>query len=49
MRNAIRTTRVKVPKANYRYATGTTKKAPKEWEAMVGKDFIEFIEKKVRK
>ena len=49
MRNAIRTIRVVVPKFNFRYATGTTKKAPKEWEAMVGADFIKYIEKKANR
>ena len=48
-RMAIRTIRVKKPDFDYRFATGTTKKAPKEWEAMVGKDFIKFIERKGRK
>jgi hypothetical protein len=47
-RMSIATKRVKVPEVNYRFATGTTKKAPKEWEDMVGVEFINYILKKVK-
>jgi hypothetical protein len=32
-----------IPKKDFRYATGTTKKTPKEWESLVGKEFILYI------
>jgi len=48
-RMSIKTKRVKVPKVNYRFAHGTTKRPPAEWEEMMGSDFIKFIEKKAKR
>ena len=37
-----------IPKENFRFATGTVKKAPKEWELLFGEDFVLYILKKIR-
>jgi len=35
--------RIRIPEVNYKFATGTTRHIPKEWEEMVGIEFIEYI------
>jgi len=40
--------RIRPDKEAWKYATGTTKKIPKEWESLYGVDFIKYILKKVK-
>lgn len=46
---SVKTKRVRVPKDNYKFAHGTTKRPPKAWEEMMGIDFIKYVEKKARR
>lgn len=49
VRMSVKTKRVRPAKDDWKYAHGTTKKPPKEWEAMMGIDFIKYVEKKARR
>jgi len=49
MRNAIRTTRVVIPRVNFRFATGTVKKDKKWWEVVDDETVKAVIIEKARK